>query len=295
MGELAALGVSILWTGSYLAFTSSVRRIGADAVNQLRLAMALVLLLMTHTAVYGVPLPPSASLSRWGWLSLSGIVGFAFCDAFLFRALRDLGAHRTSVVSALIPVTSALFALAVFGERLLATQWLGVALTVAALFLVISARRAPLGPEMASRYWRGLGFALIAVIAQASRYLLSVKGMEGGFPPLSTNVIQILAATAASWASSLPRRRWREAWRAAHDRRAMTTTALGAFMGPFLGVTGSLVALSSTSVGVASTLMALSPVFLLPLSAVLFRERVTWRGAIGTALAVGGVALLFLG
>ena len=40
--------------------------------------------------------------------------------------------------------------------------------------------------------------------------------------------------------------------------------------------------------------MALTPVFLLPLGAVLFGERITWRSAVGTACAVGGVAILWL-
>jgi drug/metabolite transporter (DMT)-like permease len=65
-------------------------------------------------------------------------------------------------------------------------------------------------------------------------------------------------------------------------------------VGPVLGVTLSLVALSASRVGVASTLMALTPVFLLPLSWLVFRERMTWRSVVGTALAVGGVAVLWL-
>jgi drug/metabolite transporter (DMT)-like permease len=68
---------------------------------------------------------------------------------------------------------------------------------------------------------------------------------------------------------------------------------VGSVFGPFLGVTFSLVALANAPVGVASTLMAVTPVFLLPVSR-LTGERPTWQAYVGTALTVAGVAALFL-
>ncbi len=294
LGEWAALATAVLWSGSYLAFTAAVRRIGADRVNRLRLLFAVVVLVAAHLVVYGVPLPAGADASRWLWLSLSGVVGFTIADAFLFRALYHLGPHRTSVVTALIPVSSALLAWITLGERLSAMQFLGVAVTVSAISLIVSVRSP--GEDVAgSRNPKlGLLFALGAVVAQSARYLLSVKGMSGGFPVLSTNVLQILAATVVAWILALPRGEWRATFHGLRDRTAAGATAAGALVGPVLGVTLSLVALANSRVGVASTLMALTPVFLLPLSALAFRERITWRSTAGTALAVAGVAVLWL-
>ncbi len=68
----------------------------------------------------------------------------------------------------------------------------------------------------------------------------------------------------------------------------------GAFSGPFIGVTLSLVALGNAQVGVASTLMSLTPAFLLPFSAIVFKEPIWRRAVYGTVLALAGVALLFL-
>jgi drug/metabolite transporter (DMT)-like permease len=70
--------------------------------------------------------------------------------------------------------------------------------------------------------------------------------------------------------------------------------AVGAFMGPFLGVWLSLFAIQHAEVGVVSTLMALPPVLLLPVSFVLFKERFGWQAVAGTLLAMSGIALLFL-
>jgi drug/metabolite transporter (DMT)-like permease len=294
LGEWAALATAALWSGSYLAFTAAVRRIGADRVNRLRLLFAVVILAAAHLAVYGVPLPTGADASRWLWLSLSGVVGFTIADAFLFRALYHLGAHRTSVVTALIPVASALLAWITLGERLSGMQFLGVAVTVSAVALIVSTRPASEDGAGARNPRLGVLFALGTVVAQSARYLLSVKGMSGGFPVLSTNVVQIFAATIAAWILALPRGEWRDTFRGLRDRTAAAATAAGAVVGPVLGVTLSLVALANSRVGVASTLMALTPVFLLPLSAFAFHERITWRSAVGTALAVTGVAVLWL-
>ncbi len=292
-GEWAALGTAALWSGSYVAFTFAVRRLGADRVNRLRLLFALGLLAAAHTIVYGIPLPVGAEAWRWVWLGLSGIVGFTVADACLFRALDHLGAHRTSVVTSLIPVVSAFLAWITLGQRLSAWQLGGVAMTVFAVALIVTARR-PQEERGGANLRRGVLFALATVAAQSSRYLLSVRGMGGGFPVLSTNVMQILAATVGAWALALPQAEWRSTFAALRDRQGALATAAGAVVGPTLGVTLSLVALASAQVGVASSLMALTPVFLLPLGAALFGEKITWRSALGTAFAVVGVAVLWL-
>jgi drug/metabolite transporter (DMT)-like permease len=75
----------------------------------------------------------------------------------------------------------------------------------------------------------------------------------------------------------------------------MAAVTAGSVVGPFLGIWLSLVAIERTQVGIASTLMALPPVLLIPISYVVYRERVTPRALIGTMVAFLGVAVLFLG
>ncbi len=56
----------------------------------------------------------------------------------------------------------------------------------------------------------------------------------------------------------------------------------------------SLIAVQKTEVGVASTLMALPPVFLLPIGRFFFKESIGYQAVLGTIVAVAGVAMLFL-
>ncbi len=292
LGEIAAIGTALLWTLTYVQFTTAVRRIGPAVLNRLRLLFALLLLVCAHVAVYRTPLPFDAELSRWGWMALSGVIGFAISDAFLFRAFFHIGAHRTSLVMSLVPLWSALMAWGLFGETLSYVQIGAGLLTIAGVALVVSSRRR--GPAIEEKLALGVLFALGAVAAQSSRYILCVQGMSGGFPPLSANALQILAATVAVWAVALVRGTASSSFGGLRDSVAAGTTVGGAFAGPFLGVTLSLVALTHAPVGIASTLMALVPVFLLPIARIVFKEPITLRAVFGTALAVAGVALLFL-
>jgi len=295
IGELAALGTALLWSLSYVQFTIAVRSIGPSRLNRLRLLVALVCLFVAHAVVYRSPIPLDAGTARWGWLVLSGVFGFAVSDAFLFSALLRLGAHRTSLLMALIPVVSALFAWGLFDERLTWIQAVAACVAVGGIALVVSARSAPKrGGEPTGRALVGVLFALGAVASQSLRYILSVQGMRGGYPVLSTNVIQILAATVAVWAVAFASGGWRSTLAPPFGRKAVATTVGGAVTGPFLGVTLSLVALAKAPVGIASTLMALVPVFLLPVTRFVLKEPVGPRAVAGTLLAVGGVAVLFL-
>ena len=295
IGEVAALGASVLWALTYVQFTIAVHAIGPSRLNRLRLSVALVCLFIAHTIVHRSPIPLDAEAIRWGWLVLAGVIGFAISDTFLFSALLHLGGHRTSLLMALIPLASALLAWGLFGERLTCQEIAAALVTVVGIVVVVSAGRpasresGPTGKPLA-----GVLFGLGAVAAQSLRYILSKQGMSGGYAVLSTNVIQILAATIAVWIPTFVSGTWRMSLFAPLGRRAATATIGGAVTGPFLGVTLSLVALAKAPVGIASTLMALVPVFLLPVSHFVLKEPVGLRSVAGTLLAVGGVAALLL-
>jgi drug/metabolite transporter (DMT)-like permease len=68
---------------------------------------------------------------------------------------------------------------------------------------------------------------------------------------------------------------------------------IGSFFGPFLGVSLSLLAFQHTSVGIASTLIATVPVFILIPSVMIFHEKLNWKEVAGAFLAVGGMAIFF--
>ncbi|MFC2079037.1 DMT family transporter [Candidatus Bipolaricaulota bacterium] len=293
-GELAGIATAFCWTASYILFTIAVRIAGPKWLNRWRLLVAVVLLLIVHWIVYRTPLPFGADLGRWGWLTLSGVIGFAISDAFLFRALLHLGAHRTSLVTALIPVMSAMLAWSIFGEQLTLAQVLSSGAIVAGIALVISARPAGQEPTARKEVALGVMFALGTVVTQSLRYILSKQALGEGLPVLSANVVQILAATIAVWLAALFGGRWKKDLEVFRNRKATFSMIGGAIAGPFVGVTLSMVALVNAQIGVASTLMALPPVLLLPFAYFVLKENIGPRAVVGTGLAIGGVACLLL-
>ena len=68
----------------------------------------------------------------------------------------------------------------------------------------------------------------------------------------------------------------------------------GSIVGPYLGITFSLIAIANTFVGIASTLIATTPIIMLPMVLIYYKEKLSFISILGTLVAVCGVAILFL-
>lgn len=295
LGELAALTTAVLWSFTAVFFTLAGERVGSVVVNRLRLIIAAVLLVLTHWLVIGTPFPQPDDPARWLWLGLSGVVGLVLGDSFLFQSYLWIGPRLGMLMMSLAPIIAAFLAAIFLGESLNLHQWLGVILAVSGTASVVM-DRPPTDPGRVRDHRRGLLFGLGAATGQAVGLVLAKQGLYGDFPALSGNVMRMLSAALAIWIVTLGLRQGRRTFLAVSlQPKALPTIFAGAATGPFLGVWLSLVAIQLTRVGVASTLMALSPIFLLPVGAFLFKDRVGWRAVLGTLIAIFGVALLFIG
>jgi len=142
---------------------------------------------------------------------------------------------------------------------------------------------------------RGILFGMLGALCQAVGLVLSKQGMLDGFSPFKAGLMRMIVATFAMWTWTMLAGKTRVTFSALREKpRAIGLLALGALVGPVLGVSMSLLAVQNTEVGVASTLMALPPVIVLPISYFVFKEKVGWQAVLGTILAITGVAVLFL-
>ena len=294
LGEIAALGTSVCWTFTSIFFTLSGRRVGSLIVNQARLLLAVVFLLVTHLLVLGVLFPDQPGLYRWFWLGLSGIIGLVLGDGFLFQAFVLIGPRRSMLLMALVPIISILMAWLFLGETLSATEIVAIGLTVGGIAWVVSEGEANGVQVDRRRYWLGILAGLGGALGQALGLVASKKGMVGGFSPLSATLMRMMVAAAVIWGFALLRGRAGQSMRALADRQASLAILGGAIAGPLLGVWLSLIAVSLTQVGIAATLMALTPIFLLLPSQWIFKERISLQSVVGTAVAIVGVAIIFL-
>jgi drug/metabolite transporter (DMT)-like permease len=294
IGEFAALATSFFFAMTALIFTKTGRMVGSQVTNRMRLTFALLYLVILNLILFREPLPFSADSSRWIWLSLSGIIGLSLGDAFLFQALVSVGARLGSLLLSLAPIFGSIIAWLFFGEVLTVWQITGIVLALAGIaWVVIAHEEPPDTPRGHTR--RGVFFGVLAALGQAVGLVLSKQGMFGEFSPFQANAIRMLAAVIFIWAWTLLEGKTGATITALREKpRALPLIALGAVMGPLLGVSASLLAVQNAEVGVASTLMALPPVIILPISYFVFKEKIGWQAILGTVLAIAGVAVLFL-
>ena len=296
LGELAALGTASCWAFSSLAFEAAGRRIGALTLNLIRLVIAFAFLCLGAWAVRGLPLPVDASGRAWLWLAVSGLVGFVFGDLCLFRAFLVIGPRLSMLMMSLAPPLTAVIGWLLLGETLTGRDLLGMTLTVAGIAWAVLERRrpgegdAPLPPRPPLS---GVALGFGGALGQAGGLVLSKLGM-GSYNAVAATQVRVLAGIAGYILLFFALRWWPRVWPAMRDGRALGFASLGAFFGPFLGVTLSLVAVQRTVAGVAASIMAVTPVLIIPLVVLLRRERVGLGGVAGAAVAVSGVALLFL-
>jgi drug/metabolite transporter (DMT)-like permease len=293
LGQLAALGTACCWTVTALAFESASKRIGSLAVNLIRLFIAFGFLTIFCAIQRGQALPLDASQHTWLWLAISGLVGFSLGDLCLFRAFVLVGSRISMLIMALVPLMCALTGWALMDERLTGQDWLGMAITIAGVVWVILERRREDSAIQRSLLSKGIALALLGALGQAVGLVLSKYGMRD-YDPFAATQIRVLAGMVGFGVIFSFIGWWPKVAQAFKDRGAIARTSLGAFFGPFLGVSLSLAAVQYIETGVAATIMSIVPVLILAPAALLFKDRITRRAVLGAVLAVSGVALLFL-
>ena len=293
LGEFAALLTAFFWTVTSLTFESASNKIGSVAVNILRLIIGFAFLSVFNLIRRGFVLPLDANIENWIWLSLSGLVGFVFGDLFLLKSYTMIGSRFSMLIMTLVPPITAFFSFIILGERLALFHYLGMTLTFSGIAMAIFSRSAK-GEKLSLKLSpKGILYAFGGAVGQALGLVLSKFGMKN-YDPFAATQIRIIAGIFGYILLVTIRARWGIVKNATNNKSGMMLTIIGAFFGPFLGVSFSLIAIKYTEAGIASTIMALVPVFIILPAVVLFKEKVTLPEILGAILSVGGVALFFL-
>jgi drug/metabolite transporter (DMT)-like permease len=301
-GEIAGLVTAALWAGTSLAFALAGRRVGALAVNQIRILMAVAMLPIVHLVVLGSPWPAAITWEQGVYLSLSGLIGLSLGDLCYFHSLAVIGPRLGPLLMSTWPVMCAVIAWPALGEVLGWRDITGIVVTLCGVLMVLNDRRpgkwAPtLGGR--SRNW-AIACGLLGALGQAGGLVLAKLGMApagaGGaaVDPLSATLVRMIAGAAGIWVIAAAAGHVPATLRATRNGRAMLQTLIGSILGPTLGVWMSLVAATHADVGVAATLMATLPIWTLPIARIAYGSRPGPAAIAGTLLAVVGVAILFL-
>jgi drug/metabolite transporter (DMT)-like permease len=293
IGEFAALGAAFLWACTSLLFTTTGRWVSPVATNLFKTVAATALFAAVLEVRHGVPFDPHLSAQQILLLGLSGILGLTLGDSLLYLGYQILGTRRAMLVQSLHPLMGAIAAWLILSERMNAQAWAGMVVAMAGAGIVVADRIGSLPLGERGRVRTGVLLSLGAAAGQASGALCAKAALVGADPfgatqvrvgvaALALVIFALLRGSAASWARGLaqPRVFWR--------------LSIASVLGPFLAIWLMLVALQRAPTGVALTLLSMSPLWLLPLGALVQRDVPSLREIGGALLAAAGIALLLL-
>jgi len=295
LGEIAAIGTAISWSACALFFTSASRKIGSFTMSHFRMLFGTILIATAQVVITGELFPVDISLMNWVLLALSGLTGYFLCDACLFQCHVDLGPRLGILIFNFYPFVSAFLAWLFLKEHLSSLAWLGVVVTMSGVIFVLSEKRMKAPHVSGEHTRRGIILAVMAVIFQGISFTLAKPAMMGseGVEPLTATLVRAIFGGAAFWLVSLFRGKIHVVAKKMAHGRAISMIAMGAIVGPSVGVWLSMVAIKNAPVGIASTLMALMPIAILPMTAIVYKEKITIRAIVGAVIACLGVFILF--
>lgn len=282
-----------------MSYEIAGKKIGTVPMNLIRMVMAFIFISLYTSIFRGFPLPTDANQHQWFWLLISGFVGFVIGDIMLFQSFVVIGARVAMLVMSLVPPITAFLGWIILGETMTLWQLFAMTITVAGIFLVMLKRKKqdkenpkPKNGKM-SVLLLGTLLALGGAFGQAGGLVLSKKGMNG-YDAFAASQIRAIAGVFGYIIIISFAGLWRKTFEGLRNRTAMKAVTIGSFVGPFLGVSFSLIAVKYTTTGIAATLTSLAPVIIILPSVLINKEKISAQEVIGAVVAVTGVALFFL-
>ena len=303
LGEFISIGVAFSWTATALLSEFGSKRLGNLTLNVLRMALALLFSVVLFGVVTGNILPLGASAEACGWMLLSGLVGYVIGDFCLFQCYIIIGSRYGQLFMTLAPLSAALMAWVMLGQQMTLMSILAMLVTLFGISISVLGRgehhkvslKLPLN---------GILFAIGAAVCQGVGLVLSKIGMDYYEPsasmpewlvPFSANFYRCVAGIIGFTFLLYFRDGIGPLREAMHDKKGLYVATATTIFGPFVGVGFSLMAVQYTAAGIASTLMAMTPIIIIMPAYWLFHEKITWKAVLGALISVMGVSLFFLG
>lgn len=307
LGEIISLGVACSWTVTALVSEIGTRRIGVLNFNVWRLGTALLFTAVMVYAMTGKIGPAYAGWETWMWMGLSGFVGFFLGDYCLFKSYIYISSRYSQLFMTLAPAAAAIAAWVMLGETMTWKNILAMTITLSGIAMTVLAKGDDGKGLSFNLPWKGMLYAIGAGLGQGFGLVLSKIGMEhyeADIPaammaemesviPFSANMIRCVAGFLCFLLVVLLGKGGKVLAGNVKDGKAMKMMLTAVIFGPFLGVGFSLMAVQYTNVGIAQTLMALTPILIILPSYWIFKQPVTVKGVIGACVSVIGAALFF--
>lgn len=308
IGEIISLGVAVSWTITAWFADKASRRVGAMVTNVLRLALATLFLGILLWITLGHPYPIYADSYTWLWLGLSALVGYVFGDYCLFNCYLYIGPRFGQLMMTLAPPMAAVAGWLMLGETLSWKSILAMGVTLCGIGISILSR------DSGSKYFKldlplkGIILGVGAGVGQGVGLVLSKIGMQyyaDALPadapssmetllPFASTMVRAIIGGLGFFLILCLQKNFGKLKSAVKDPVAMKYASIITLFGPAVGVSLSLMAVRYANAGIASTLMALTPVFILAPEVLINKKKIRFKEMVGLAVSITGVALFFL-
>ena len=308
LGEIISLIVALSWTATAIFADIASHRLGALPLNLIRMGFSIVFLSVLLVIVTGSPIPLYADGATYFWLALSGLVGYVFGDMCLFSCYVLIGSKFGQILMTLAPPVAGIAGWLMLGEKLSWHSWLAMLVTLTGIAICILGRGGATHKLEIKLPWKGVLLGIGAGIGQGVGLVLSKIGLENyaaALPddvsrgvtfmmPFAGTLIRAVTGFLGFFLILAIMGKASQLRTAVNDRQGMKFAVLTTFFGPFLGVSLSLMAVQYANAGVASTLMALTPVLIIVPYSIINHQKISPKEILGAIITVIGAALFFL-
>lgn len=308
LGEIISLIVAVSWTITAWFADKASRRVGAMVTNVLRLALATLFLGFLLWITIGHPYPAFADGKTWLWLGLSALVGYVFGDFCLFNCYLYIGPRFGQLMMTLAPPMAAIAGWILLGETLSWKSILAMAITLAGIGISILSRDSGGKHFKLDLPLKGVLLGIGAGVGQGVGLVLSKIGMQyyadalpadapsslEGMLPFASTMVRAIIGGLGFFTILLLQKDFGKLRSAVKDPVTMKYASIITLFGPAIGVSLSLMAVRYANAGIASTLMALTPVLIIVPDVLINKKKIRFKEIIGLAVSITGVALFFL-
>lgn len=292
LGESFAFITAVGWAVSSIIFELAAKRSDSLSVNVIRLIMGIVFLGIITLFTKGMFLPMDSTAHNWTFLGISGAIGLFIGDMFLYEAYVLIGARICMLFMTLTPLIVGSFGFIILGEKMTLIQTVAMFITCSGILMVVLKPKNKNSSEETKLSSKGILFIILAVTFEALGNIFTKIG-SAGYDSSSSTQIRMICAFGVFIVYITLKRRWKHIFRAFSDRKLMIYIA-GGTISATVGITFLVSAFNMINTGVASTISSISPVLVIPISMVVFKEKIKVKEIIGAFVSVAGIALFFL-
>ncbi len=289
-GEISALGCALCWATSSTLTKSLTGKFQPLALNLLRCFTASLLFWVIIPFFPGTKALTQAPPLGLLYLILSALIGIAVGDTRYLRGLRSINITLAfPIAQSVWPLMTLGMAVLWLGEPFTWTLAMGTALILAGIYLIAAPEgrtRHLLMDRAAEKKGEGISLVLIA----SGLWAISISFLKLGLQEINlilANGVRLPAASLLLIFFLLFQKPAHPATRP--GIRDFSLGALTGIVGFGMGGILFLLAIQDAGAGKAAVLTSCAPIFGLPLSVALLKEKVTRKILLGTVLVLIGI------